>query len=509
MDLERQKDIASHMHEVGNLTDPALQAIAALAEQLNGQKVMPVVGAGASYDCGMRLAGEIAVDFLSAFEASADLGPLDSNLDPGNLVDIAEGILRQKDQSRVVAELGIPEDELWKPSETMGDHFCVFCVLARMVREGLLDKSMGFNYDCGGEAGLDSEGFVYEEATPGEEWPDHATVIADGEMVKDTEQDGAFTLYKAHGCAQRYRHVAKTDEPKAAEAIVICRSQLHDWVTKAGWSRKKFNSFAEDHILVLIGFSAQDPKFSKELRPILDEVHTHREGNGTPRVVVIDPHPDTEILEELIEAGYGGKDPLDGVFAQVGTKPSTITAAMMVLLAEMLAIRLEPKLSEAGLSLPTDLDQKLGALLVSLPAMARWYYLLKGPGEDNFMQRTNVMAQRGYVPLTQDPPMKKVAVKLTATRAKLRERLGLEDFETSEEVMDSHGFIIDAGRARALMPVGIEHEELKRICGIRSGLETIKETLAAPRNLDLILISGDGATLRGVSLDSGEGVDLE
>ena len=502
MDEGRQRTLPEHIAAAQVLEAEEVKAIAGLAAQLHGRNVLPVIGAGASFDCGMRLASEIAPELHAAYKGSADLAPHDEALDPADLAEVAEAIFLHSTQSRVVSELGLPDPEVWRPAEAMGEHFCVYCVLARMVREGFLAEAFGFNYDCGAEAGLSAEGFARGGIVGGRRWLDRARIVADGATNADTKRDASsFTLFKANGCAVRYRELAANDEETAAEGIVIRRDQLDKWQESA-WSRDRFRERVQDHLLLLVGFSAQDSKFSTELRGVLENVYRETGSDGTPRVVAIDKARNATAIEGLIRAGLDGRQPAEGAVTQVCSDGSTATAVLLVLLADLLAIALNEELEEAGVVLPVELEDRLAMLAISVPTMLRWSYLARAPRQEELIQRANQIAQRGYVPLGDDPAM---SARLIQVRRRLCERLGRLRSESSSEVLADHGFLVDAANGVAYMPVGIEVEELQRSCRPGAELERVRAALAGqyPAHLECILLAGDGEVLHGVNLATG------
>ena len=430
----------------------------ALSQRLPAPAILPVVGAGASWDCGVRIASEIGEDLLADYLANADYEPHKKSLTKLNLADIAEDIREKKGPERVVDDLAFPDPEQWRPAAEMGHHFCVYCVLARMVREGFLKEAFGFNYDCGAEAGLEAEGFLYGEAEPGRRWVDYARVVADAAAMVEMKSQG-YLLVKAHGCAVRYRELAVDDPRGAAEGIVICRKQLEDWKDPTGWSRNAFRASAERNTLVLIGFSGQDPKFLAELGEILTAAYEANPGDGSPRVVAIDLDPSGEGIRKLIEIGLDGQEAKAGVATHVCTAGATATSAMVVLLAEMIARGLETDANNLGIEIPNEIEPRLASLIVTAPTMLRWALLAGGPSDDLFIQHANLIATRGYVPLTVHAIK---AVKLIAARAALRAGLGLEELESHAEAIANHGFIIDPSLGAAYMPVGIDQEILCR-----------------------------------------------
>lgn len=503
MDVSRQQQLPGHLAAAQQLPAGELAAIRELALQLHGRQLLPVVGAGASWDCGVRLASEIAVDLHAAYFANADFAPHAEGLDQEDLAEIAEAIYLKSDQSRVVSEIGIPDADLWPPAEELNAHFCVYCVLARMVREGLLKEAFGFNYDCGAEAGLGAEGFAYGEILPGQHWVDRARIVADAEVAGNTQKDeSSFTLFKANGCAVRYRELAAVDEPKAAEGIVIRHEQLEEWKDSA-WSRDKFRDRAGDHILMLVGFSAQDTKFTTQVRQVLENVYKGGTASGPPRVVAIDFAPNATSIESMIACGLDGIE-ASGAVTKISVKGSTATAALLVLLAEFLAVELADELAEAGVELSEDLDARLATLTISTPTMMRWSYLVAAPQPNELIQRANQIVAGGYVPHMYDPPR---SIRLLEARQRLRKRLGCPHPESSAEALADHGFIIDG--VFAYMPVGIPIEELEKTCREGAELEALRNALAGhfPKKLECILLAGDGDRLEGVNLATGRRID--
>lgn len=508
MQPERQQTLAAHIAAVAKLEAKEVEAIRRLAAQLQPERLLPVVGAGASFDCGMRLAGEIATDLHAAYLANADYSPHNHTLSPEDLAGISEAIyLRAKKQSRVVGELGLPDPQLWRAAAEMGGHFCGYCVVARMVREELLEQAFSFNYDCGAEAALGAEGFVLGEVSAGRHWRDRARVVADAAThTKTTKDSSSFTIYKANGCAVRFREMAETNEEEAAGEIVVRSAQINSWKESA-WSLSTFQSAVEQHVVVLVGFSGQDPKFSVELREVFDRVYSKAPSQGRPRLVAIDQASTPTDIEALIDSGLGGEAPAADVVTRICTGESTATAALLVLMVELLAIELEVQLAKAAILLPAELETRLASLAVSAPTMCRWSYLVSPPEEQDLIQRANVVAEEGYVPLTHHPEL---SARLIGARQRLRARLGREAPESPDEALADHGFLLDAARGVAYMPVGLEQEGLRRSLRPGPELEKLKVAVAGkhPSRLDCVLVSGDGSALRGVNLATGSEVDL-
>jgi len=507
MEAGRQQTLLAHIAEAAKLRAEDVERIGQLAEQLHDKPILPVVGAGASYDCGMRLAREVAVDLFKAYKDLSEAGALDPDLSEDDLAGIAEAIYLQHGQTRVVQELGMPDPEVWLSAEQMGAHFCVYCVLARMVREKFLRESFGFNYDCGAEAALGAEGFATGDVEAGKRWIDRARVIADAatnsELVKD---EFSFTLFKANGCAVRYRELAVVDEPVAAETIVVRTDQINRW-KDSGWSRDPFRSRAQNHILLLIGFAAQDPKFSAELRGVLESVYIEAPAAEAPRVVAIDHAKHPIEIEALIRAGMNGSSPPDGLATRIRTEGSTSTAALLLLLVEMLGLALKDALDHEGVVLPEEVEARLALFTMSAPTMSRWSYLFELNDED-LIQRANQIANRGYVPLTHNPV---ASARSIVARQAVRHRLGRPEAESAVEAGQNHGFLVSRRYGVAYMPVGIGHDTLVRVCRPGPELERVRAALrdVCPPRLDCILVSGDGSELRGVNLQTGKEVSGE
>jgi SIR2-like domain len=507
METDRQQTLLAHIGEAGKLRAEEVDRIGQLAKQLHDKPILPVVGAGASYDCGMRLARAVARDLFKAYEALSEPDALDPALSPDDLAGIAEAIFLQCGQTRVVQELGIPDPTVWLPAEELRPHFCVYCVLARMVREEFLKEAFGFNYDCGAEAALGAEGFATGDVEAGRLWIDRARVIADAatntELVKD---EFSFTLFKANGCAVRYRELAVVDEPVAAETIIVRTDQINRW-KDSGWSRDPFRSRAQNHILLLIGFAAQDPKFSTELREVLEAVYSESPAAEAPRVVAIDHAKHPIEIEALIRAGLNSSPPPDELATRIRTEGSTSTAALLLLLVEMLGIALRDALDHEGVILPEEVDARLALFTMSVPTMRRWSYLFE-LNDENLIQRANQIAQQGYVPLTHNPA---ASARSIVARQAVRQRLGRPDSESAEEAAENHGFLVDGRKGVAYMPVGLDHETLVATCRPGPELQMVRAALrnVCPPRIGCILVSGDGSELRGVNLQTGKGVSGE
>ncbi|HEX2071014.1 MAG TPA: SIR2 family protein [Thermoleophilaceae bacterium] len=504
MDMARMRPLPEHFAAAAALDPTQIDAITRLASQLRGLDVLPILGAGASYDCGMRLAGEIGEDLYNAYMADPSFAPHAANL-PRDLGEVADAIWSQRDQKAVVKAVGLHDPALWPAADALHEHFCAYCVLARLARENIVKEAIGFNYDCGAEAGLRAQGFLDTSGTThGSEWQDHATVIPDAATNSVLAHGGSFKLFKAHGCASRYRELAVTDEDRAADTIVIRKGQLANWRNDA-WIRDVFRERSKNHVLLFIGFSGQDPVIYGEIGDMLQAVYSALQPDGTPRVVVLDYEPDTAALRSLVKAGLGEQPATNGTVTQVSTRTATTTAATLLLLAESLALRLDPALAQHNVGLPTAVDGRLAALTVSAPIMLRWSYLLRAPAANQFIQRINLeqAAEHGYVPLTADPH---TTARALGARMELRRRLGETGPESTGHALEDHGFLVQGGCA--YLPVGLGHDDLVAGCRPGSQIDQARRTLGHPRHLECVLVSDTDMTLRGVSIDTGSEVPL-
>jgi hypothetical protein len=175
IDLAQVHPLEWHLDQARAMDSERVEEIRTLAAQLSGKPVLPVLGAGASYDCGMRLAREIGEDLYNDYVGDPSYEPHQAVA--RDLADVAQAIQNHAGQVAVVRALGLPDPALWPNASDMDEHFCAYRVLARLAREPAFqfDEAMGFNYDCGKEAALLSEGFLLSARTSGGgQWSDHA-----------------------------------------------------------------------------------------------------------------------------------------------------------------------------------------------------------------------------------------------------------------------------------------------------------------------------------------------
>jgi hypothetical protein len=493
MDRSQVKALSHHLEKAKGLEAKRLGDLRTLASQLADCEVLPILGAGASFDCGMRLAKEIGKDLYDAYTEDPTFNHVEG-LEP-DLAEVAQAIWAERsDQKEVVRAVELHHPSKWPDADGMGDHFCAYRVLARLIREGFAKEGIGFNYDCGAEAGFDGEGFLLNPRTePGRKWQDHVSVIPDEVTNAQVTPRGDFTLFKAHGCAARYREVATTEEERAAESIVIRTGQLTNW-RKDLWMRDVLRSRAGNHVLLLVGFSGQDPVIQQEMESVLRNVYKAVQPNGQPRIVVVDYKPDTATLRSLVKVGLGEQPAALGTVSSVGTKEATTTSALLVLMVESIAHRLEGE----GQTVPKGIDARLASLAISAPIMLRWSYILHPGSPSGLMQRSNLQqfGDSGYVPLTAFPD---TTAKVIGSREALRARLKRTGPESIEEALENDGFVVNGGAA--YLPVGLDMDRLKEACASGEVLEEVRLKLSHP-DLECVLVPTDSADA-GVSLGTG------
>jgi hypothetical protein len=502
---DQVRDLQDHLDVAATLAPSVISDLEVLAVQLDGQSVLPLIGAGGSYDCGMPLAHSIGQDLYDDYYANPDYAPYAANLQP-SMADVTEAIYVNAGQLAVVEALGLPEPALWPGAEEVPEHFCAYRVLARLARERLFAQAVTLNYDCTYEAGLLSEGFLLAPGgTLGGRFPDHVTLIADARSASNTAQTGSLVLRKLHGCAARYRRDAAdptVDHPE--DGIIVRREQLTNWGDRI-WARDYLRQCARTDVLLLLGFSGQDSVVSGELTPLLDEIHRQAPRPGEARVIAIDDEPDTAVLRGLIHAGLGGTQPAPGVVTKISTKPASSTATLLALLTVMLHHHLTDALAHSGFALPEDFEQRMAALTIAAPVMLRWSYLLRPSPENDFNQRANLqaVANRGYVPLLLDPVTTVSALK---TRAELRAAVGKAP-ESTRDAKENYSFLTDPAAGVAYMPCGLDFDTLRAGARLAGELHTARETLPSPPRLDCVLVAA-GLVRRGISLASGEEVPV-
>jgi hypothetical protein len=506
MDRSQIRSLEDHLDLALALEPHEVEAIRTLAEQLQGMKILPILGAGASYDCGMRVAGCIAADLHAECDADEELKADVQAVAPDDLGAIAEAIYKYHGGSHqaVLEAIGMPDPQCWPGTPEVDPHFCALRILARLIREHRgLGSAFSFNYDCCKEAALAAEGFSRSrERTAGLVWIDNANVFCAKEMYVNPQNSNGFELVKAHGCAEHYREAYEKDQrEEVAEAIVIRSEQIESWADRL-WAKRSLDERVQKSVLLLVGFSGQDQATAVELKEVLEDICKSAPGSTPPRLVVIDRNPETEELRELADYGTGPGGAGESTVTKISTAKTSTTAALMVLLAETIALELQPAMTASGFALSADLGARLGLLALSGPAMARWSFQL-GSEIGAYMQRINVeMEDCDYVPLAYEPSIAARAFKL---REEMRSAMGLNGPEHLRDLSGTDGFI--SHQNRAYLPLGIRLNQVK--AAHRSGaLRQAREVLPWPEETESVLVCDDDGVRKGISIVTGEEVPV-
>ncbi len=86
-----------------------VENIRALAAQLHDKPVLPVIGAGASYDCGVRLASRIGHDLYVEYTTDTSFEPRADGVED-SLGNVADAIAQKLGQIGVVRAIGLDLD---------------------------------------------------------------------------------------------------------------------------------------------------------------------------------------------------------------------------------------------------------------------------------------------------------------------------------------------------------------------------------------------------------------
>jgi hypothetical protein len=512
------RPLSDHLNAAVGLPTEQLRAIRELATQVEDSALLPLIGSGASIDCGARTVTQLSKRLLRGYRAQVprdrwptNVDEREKNVDLGNFAD---AILQSAGQRAVVEALGLRNEDQWPSVDAVPDHFCGYRILARLARESLISEAITFNYDCCFERGLKDEGFQLGPHGPqgNKQWPDRATIVSDAETNALIERRGTFVLTKPHGCAARYRRQRlkglfdgerpeqETERPE--QDIVICRSQLLDWRDDL-WARDVVTEKARRHVVLLLGFSGADPVINATVTRALEDVGIGGAGPD-PRVVAIDHDPETVALRGLVAAGSVNRAPSSKVTA-LCTEGSSITAVLIVFLAELLGRKLRIAAAVKGYELPNRSEQLIAEMVLIAPTTLRWTFLLHPQtGGDSYAQWANFeQARNAYVPLASAPTC---VVRALRGRRRLRQHLGLGRDEGVEEASRNGAFIADPEKGKAFLPTGLEIED---ILNLRPENRAVaKGMLDAPRHLEPILVGETNGKFQGVALHSGEPVTI-
>jgi hypothetical protein len=502
--------LPDRLQEAVDLPPEIWDDAAKLALQLGDAAILPLVGAGASCDCGQPVASVVAEDMFSQYEQLAKSRsftlPSDVEDKKEDLGLVADALYLHGSQRAAVDALTLADQTRWPAEAEFEEHFCGYRVLARLIREGVFSEAISLNYDCGFERGLTDEGFRFEPTTfRGMKWLDHATVLTSARDHARPDRRGEMVLAKAHGCAATYRRemaVAADEETKAnlREEVIVRRAQLMDWRSDF-WARDLFADRVRSHVILLLGVAGQDPVIHIALTRILEEIYKNQASGGQgPRVIAIDRKPRTVALESLVHQGCGCEPPPPGMVVQLQVpEDASLTSVLIAFAVELLAKRL----SALGAKLPPDRAQRVLTAMVDLPASMRWSYRLerRGHGVD-FAQRVNLEASggKGYVPVG---GMSERAGRSLRVRASLVQSLGLPP--QAVRGIDGTGFLLHTRRGRAYLPLGVTSDELRSVA--RVDLEAAADELEPPEGVDPVLVAGRPGELFFRSADTGREVD--
>jgi hypothetical protein len=497
----QRKSQLEHLADAARVDAATLDDIQSLAAQLRAEDVVPILGAGASYDCGVRLANDIGEDLRNEYLADPSFDPHQPVA--SNLGKVAEAIAQVKGDLAAVEAIGLDRPDLWPAVSGVSEHYCAYRPLSRLAREGEFGQALGFNYDCNTEAGLLSEGFrrAGGHTSTGHHWQDYLHVVTDAQSSVDTGRRG-LDYFKAHGCAATFREKLPYEGEAAARRIVLQEKDLTTWQDRA-WAEAAFRNLATNHILLLIGFSGSDPTVTGALIETLTQVYEAEPPPGVPRVIVVDHSPHTLELNRLVNLGLGGGTPAPGLITRIDTSVCSVTCVLTLLLAETLALTLNGALAASGLAL-TNHDARLAELIISLPLMLRWTYLLTAGQSSDFLQRAMLeqSAVNGYVPLSNDLA---TTVRLLGARRQLRQQLGHPVAETLVDASRHDGFVMGSGVV--YLPVDADHDQLRGICGPGGRMNAIRGDLNLP-SLDAALVATRGPMTHGVHVRTGADVGV-
>lgn len=506
------KPLVERLEQAAHLPSDIWEEAGRLARQLDDSPVIPLIGAGASFDCGHVAGAKVSEAMCKRYESRFGAeAPSDLAEKADDMGVVADALFTAGKQESVIDALGLADPTKWPDIKGLSDHFCSYRILARLAREGFFSEAISLNYDCAFERGLEDEGFLFSPwEGPTGAWTNRATVVPDGAVHVKLEKRGEMVLTKAHGCAATFRReikreLSEEERERVEEAIIVRRGQLLDWRTDL-WARDLFADRARRHVILMLGISGQDPVIHIALTRVLEEVYRQLGEEDpclAPRVVVIDRCPDTVALRSLIHQGCGKKPPGPEIVTHLKVpKGSSITAVVTALATEMLALRLERK---GGITLPSEPVPRIVALMVAAPASLRWAFRLERRSRGfEFHQRMLLekVGKKGYVPLAVGAER---AVESLRVRGLLRSWLKLGE-ETIDEAVASSGFVAPWRGGRAYLPLGVSAKELTAIPA--STAREVARRFATPEGLDPVLVAAEGSKLVGLAVSKGALVEL-
>ncbi len=503
--------------QVASIPPGTLDDINQLASELKDHAVLPVIGAGASVDCGQvgakTLANELHKKMADGVLPLKER-PDDFNEIADDLGKMADAIHLEHSADEVLKGLEFLDHKRWPSAREVAarfasqPHLCAYRVLARMAKERTITESVSFNYDCHFEGGLLREGFfMRHRASQHQRWPERYTVIANAESHAAVVHRGEFVVNKVHGCVETWRTDSPAEPDAAASAIILRWSQLLDW-RKDWWSRDLLRDRARRHILVLVGFSALDPVIHSTLQAVMSEIAKGHPLAGISRLRSIDAYPNRLTLRMLLRVGRGNLGGVQSIQVDVASGTS-LAATLFALHAELIRARIVEFAQQNPIDpaeLPGDRSASLRRLAVSGPAMLAWTWaiLMQGFGVTGFSGLLE-LGDSYYIPLCAEPGR---TLRAFSVRDELAARY---DVPAESAAYTADGSFLTVPRAgKAFMPLGLHgHEVMALADGIRD-LTDIGVKLTSPvGSMDRIVVGRDSnRKLRAFSLETGSEVAL-
>src|SRR5579871_5144008 len=126
IDSSQISSLQEHIDRASALEPARVEQVRMLAAQLLEQDlpVLPILGAGASHDCGMRLASQLGDDLYEDYMSDPAYAAEPRHAVKRDLADVAQAIHNAAGQLAVVKAVGLDDPLLWPGSEGVPEHFC-------------------------------------------------------------------------------------------------------------------------------------------------------------------------------------------------------------------------------------------------------------------------------------------------------------------------------------------------------------------------------------------------
>jgi hypothetical protein len=486
----------SLIDQVSGLPASMLGEIEALATEVRGNALLPVIGAGGSKACLVKTAGELADDLWAAIDSGAipglrslpeDAGDLKKGRDLGKVADLIAAASNPISNEDALMALGFPDDDEWPSADATEQfaqttaHACAYRILARFARERLVQEAMTFNYDCHFEGALQLEGFQIRDP-PHSRWPERYEVVSDEKSHSSIARRGDFTLNKVHGCVNNWRTRRALRDPmqEVSETIVLRWSQLLDWRSDP-WSRDLFRDRARRHVLLLVGFGGADPVIHAALQATMREV-AMSSAVTTPRIRVFDTRPDTLNLRLLVQAGRGS-----GGIETIRVDPTHggLAGALLVLFAHLVWFELDAAARRIAVTLgkPVSITKFLHRMVIAGPTMLRTTLDVRQHSDLSEIGIHETLSRAGgeyYVPFSASP---EDGVRLMQLREKLAAKLSIDPDVPCNEMP---GWLRRASDARAYLPVALDPGSFETI--LRRASADVRSRWRVPATIIPILV---------------------